>query len=117
MTNGNLEIDEIKDILTLDIAIDLLRLPDHLRQTVIAMIKLDKYAIASEIADTTKKERATESCHLNILVMLGWIKKKTIDRNVVYYISKSNIVPLLYKKKSAKVEDPKKLELTTKVVM
>lgn len=69
---------EIADPLTL------LEMPDNLRATAMAMLKL-KEATAEDVAKITGRGRAIESHYLNTLVRMGFLKKKRIGRRVVYY--------------------------------
>lgn len=52
----------------------LLRLPDHLRKTMMALAKLVE-ARADEVARITGRARAIESGYLNQLVRMGYVKK------------------------------------------
>ena len=52
----------------------LLKLPDHLRKTMIALSKLIE-GRADEVANITCRARAIESGYLNQLVRLGYVKK------------------------------------------
>jgi hypothetical protein len=52
----------------------LLKLPDHLRKTMIALSKLIE-GRADEVANITSRARAIESGYLNQLVRLGYVKK------------------------------------------
>lgn len=52
----------------------LLRLPDHLRKTMMALAKLVE-ARADEVAKMTGRARAIESGYLNQLVRMGYVKK------------------------------------------
>lgn len=52
----------------------LLKLPDHLRKTMIALSKLIE-GRADEVANITGRARAIESGYLNQLVRLGYVKK------------------------------------------
>lgn len=50
-------------------------LQDNLRETLLALMKVDAPASAWEISDLTGKARAVESSNLNELVRLGYVKK------------------------------------------
>lgn len=52
----------------------LLKLPDHLRKTMISLSKLIE-GRADEVANMTGRARAIESGYLNQLVRLGYVKK------------------------------------------
>ena len=57
----------------LDAAV-LLRFPDHLRKTMIALSKVID-GRADEVANITSRARAIESGYLNQLVRMGYVKK------------------------------------------
>lgn len=61
----------------------LLKLPNHLRETMIAIIEL-KEATASQVSNHTGKHRATESAHLNQLERMGFLKRKYEHRNIYF---------------------------------
>jgi len=63
----------------------LLELPDKLRETAIALIKLES-ATASDVARITGRGRAIESHYLNTLVRMGYAKKRRDGRRVIYEI-------------------------------
>lgn len=63
----------------------LLRLPDHLRKTLMALAKLTK-ARAEDIAKITGRARAVESGYLNQLVRMGYIKKMREGHEVYFTI-------------------------------
>jgi len=69
----------------LDISI-LLRLPDHLRKTMLALAKLVE-ARADEVADITQRARAIESGYLNQLVRLGYVKKVRKKHQIYFTIN------------------------------
>ena len=69
---------DISDPLTL------LEMPDNLRATAMAVMKL-KEATAEEVAKITGRGRAIESHYLNTLVRMGFLKKRRVGRRVVYY--------------------------------
>ena len=69
----------------LDISI-LLRLPDHLRKTMLALAKLVE-ARADEVADITQRARAIESGYLNQLVRLGYVKKVRRKHQIYFTIN------------------------------
>jgi len=50
-------------------------LQDHLRETLLALIKIEKPASAWEVSDVTGKCRAVESNNLNELTRLGYVHK------------------------------------------
>ncbi len=63
--------------------VDLLRLPDHLRSTMITVIGLGG-ATADEIAAKTGRVRNLESSYLNQLVRLGHLKKVRNGRKICF---------------------------------
>jgi len=65
----------------------LLSLPDHLRKTAMAIVKLGE-GTASRVASETGRVRAAESDYLNQLVEMGYVKKRRISRNAVFFIEK-----------------------------
>ena len=63
----------------------LLELPDNLRETMLALIKL-KRADASDVAKITGRGRAIESHYLTTLARMGYVKKRRVGRRVIYEI-------------------------------
>ncbi len=63
----------------------LLELPDNLRETIMALIKLKK-ATASDVAKITGRGRAIESHYLNTLVKMGYVRKRREGRRVIYEV-------------------------------
>jgi len=68
----------------------LLSLPDHLRKSILALIRIGQGS-AADIAHITGRARAVESSYLNQLVLLGKAKKKGVrkrreGRRVVFYL-------------------------------
>jgi len=61
----------------------LLELPDNLRSTLLALIKL-KEGTATDVSSITGRGRAIESHYLNTLVRMGYVSKRRNGR-VVYY--------------------------------
>ncbi len=78
------KLDGRKEIKGMD-PIILLELPDNLRETATALIKLER-ATASEVARITGRGRAIESHYLNTLVRMGYAKKKRDGRRVIYEV-------------------------------
>ncbi|RUM32764.1 MAG: transcriptional regulator [Archaeoglobus sp.] len=62
----------------------LLELPDNLRITAMAMIKIGE-GTAEDVSKITGRSRPMESHYLSSLVRLGFLKKKRVGRKVVYY--------------------------------
>jgi len=77
------EEDPIED--GLDVGI-LLRLPDHLRKTMLALAKLIE-GRADEVSEITSRARAIESGYLNQLVRLGYVKKIRRKHQIYFTIS------------------------------
>jgi hypothetical protein len=63
----------------------LLKLPDHLRISVQALMGL-KSATAEEIAAQTHRTRAAESDYLNQLLKMGYLKKERRGRTVFFSV-------------------------------
>lgn len=61
----------------------LLGLPDHLRKSALAMIKL-KRAMAEEVAKQTGRARAIESAYLNQLVRMGYLERSREGKRVYF---------------------------------
>ncbi len=64
--------------------LELLELPDNLRITAMAMLKI-KEGTAEDVSRITGRSRPIESHYLSSLVRLGFLKKKRVGRKVVYY--------------------------------
>jgi hypothetical protein len=62
-------------------------LPDYLRKTMKPMISL-KRATASNIAKITKRARAVESDYLNRLVLLEYLEKERVGREIFFIYKK-----------------------------
>lgn len=62
----------------------LLRLPDHLRKTLVAVHGLG-VVTADDVAQRTGRARAVESSHLNQLVRMGYLKRMRKSRRVLFY--------------------------------
>lgn len=67
-----------------DELMDLLELPDHLRKTLFALIKLGCRATAEEVAGYTERARAVESGYLNQLVLMRYVTKERVGRKAVF---------------------------------
>jgi ribosomal 50S subunit-associated protein YjgA (DUF615 family) len=76
--------ESISEEIPLDASL-LLRLPDHLRKTMIALAKLVK-AKADDVAKITGRARAIESAYLNQLARMGYVKRERIKREVYFSI-------------------------------
>jgi hypothetical protein len=63
----------------------LLKLPDHLRKTMIALSKLIE-GRADEVANITGRARAIESGYLNQLVRLGYVKKMRRKHQIYFAV-------------------------------
>jgi DNA-binding transcriptional ArsR family regulator len=66
-------------------ALALLKLPDHLRKTALAIDRLGE-GTADEVASVTGRERAVESGYLNQLVRMGYVRKRRDGRRVVFTV-------------------------------
>ncbi len=64
--------------------LELLELPDNLRITAMAMLKI-KEGTAEDVSKITGRSRPIESHYLSSLVRLGFLKKKRVGRKVIYY--------------------------------
>jgi len=69
----------------LDVAV-LLKLPDHLRKSMIALSKLVE-GRADEVAKLTGRARSIESSYLNQLVRLGYVKKSRKKHQIYFAIA------------------------------
>jgi len=78
-------IQEMNRRKNIDVDVDVLKLPDYLRRSFLALRKLGS-ASSSDISSITKVARAVESSYLNQLVRLGWCNKKRECRRVIFYI-------------------------------
>lgn len=65
--------------------LSLLKLPDHLRRTAMALDKLGE-GTAGDVAKMTGRERAVESAYLNQLARMGYVGKKRMGRKVVFTV-------------------------------
>ncbi len=63
--------------------IKLLKLPDHLRKTLIAVILL-REATATQVAEKTNRARAVESNYLNQLERINLLKRNRKGRTVYF---------------------------------
>lgn len=63
----------------------LLKLPDTLRLSMVAMIKL-KEATTSGVAQETNRSRSVESIHLNQLERMGYLEKYRKSRKIFFRI-------------------------------
>jgi len=63
----------------------LMKLPDSLRQTMLAMDKL-KEATTMEVAKKTGRSRSVESIHLNQLERMGYLEKYRKGRKIYFRI-------------------------------
>jgi predicted transcriptional regulator len=88
----------------LDIA-TLLSLPDHLRKSAMAIMKLGR-AMAEDVAKETGRARAIESAYLNQLARMGHVKKGKEGRRVYFSVeeNQTNVEYLLKEKVATVVE-------------
>jgi len=61
----------------------LLRIPDHLRKTLIAVYRLG-FVTAEDVAQQTGRARALESSYLNQLARMGYLKRERKKRRVYF---------------------------------
>ena len=66
-----------------DQLIRLIELPNHLRETMLAVISFGE-ATATEVSKQTGKARSSESDYLNQLRRMGYLKKRYASRKVYY---------------------------------
>ena len=66
-----------------DELIKLMELPNHLRETMLAVIALGE-ATSVEVSKQTGKSRATESAYLNQLERMGYLKRRYASRKVYF---------------------------------
>ncbi len=78
-TDVEVEAPKALDVLSL------LKLPDHLRKTAMALDKIGE-GTADDIARITGRERAVESGYLNQLARMGYVKKKRVGKKVVFTV-------------------------------
>jgi len=67
-----------------------LSLPDRLRKSVDALLKLNGEGTASQVSKITGRVRAVESSNLNTLILLGWCNKFQKGRSVVFLLKESD---------------------------
>jgi len=78
--------EEKTELKPLDV-MTLLRLPNCLKKTAMAMLKCTKNMVtANEVAKITGRTRTTESDYLNQLVEMGHLKRKRKGRTICFYI-------------------------------
>ncbi|MEA1904962.1 MAG: helix-turn-helix domain-containing protein [Candidatus Hadarchaeota archaeon] len=63
----------------------LLSIPDHLRKSALAIVRLGK-ATAADVAEETGRSRAIESAYLNQLVRMGYLKNRREGRTVYFQV-------------------------------
>ena len=61
----------------------LLRIPDHLRKTLVAVYRLG-FVTAEDVAQQTGRARALESSYLNQLARMGYLKRERKKRRVYF---------------------------------
>lgn len=82
------EVQVVKELEGLKVKVDvgrLLRLPDHLRQTFIALAKVGE-GTAEDVSNITGRARAIESAYLNQLTHLGYAVKKRKGKKVYFTV-------------------------------
>ncbi|MDD1766556.1 MAG: hypothetical protein LUQ00_01385 [Candidatus Methanomethyliaceae archaeon] len=83
LVQERVEVKETDEYI-LDAAV-LLRFPDHLRKTMIALSKVID-GRADEVANITGRARAIESGYLNQLVRMGYVKKMRRKHQIYFSI-------------------------------
>lgn len=63
----------------------LLSIPDHLRKSALAIVRLGK-ATAADVAEETGRSRAIESAYLNQLVRMGYLENRREGRTVYFQV-------------------------------
>ena len=63
----------------------LLDLPDHLRKTIIVLLRLGR-GTAEDVADQSGRARAVESAYLNQLLVMNYVKKERKGRKAYFYV-------------------------------
>ena len=66
-----------------DQLIRLMELPNHLRNTMLAVIALGE-ATATEVSEQTGKARSSESDYLNQLQRMGYLKRRYASRKIYF---------------------------------
>ena len=66
---------------------NLFAVPDHIRKTLLVMLKLG-FASADLVSEHTGRARAVESSYLNQLAVMGLVEKNRLGRQVYFNISK-----------------------------
>jgi hypothetical protein len=78
----------------------LISLPDHLRKTYIFVAS--KGECDATIASTqTGRCRSLESNYLNQLSRMGWLNKRKVSKNTIYYLAKEKPIEELKTRKAA----------------
>jgi len=65
----------------------LMRIPKHLRKTLVTLSDLGGFATTSQVQKKTGMSRALESWHLNELTRLGYLVKRQEGTQVVFSVS------------------------------
>lgn len=63
--------------------IRLMELPNHLRETMLAVIALGE-ATATDVSEQTGKSRSSESDYLNQLERMGYLKRRYSTRKIYF---------------------------------
>jgi DNA-binding transcriptional ArsR family regulator len=66
-----------------DELIRLMKLPNHLRETMLAVIAL-REGTATEVSEQTGKSRSSESDYLNQLERMGYLKRRYASRKIYF---------------------------------
>jgi len=68
--------------------IRLIELPNHLRETMLAVIVLGE-ATATDVSKRTGKSRATESSYLNQLERMGCLKRRYSSKRIHFSLKRT----------------------------
>jgi len=66
-----------------DELIRLMELPNHLRETMLAIIAL-REGTATDVSEQTGKSRSSESDYLNQLERMGYLKRRYASRKIYF---------------------------------
>jgi hypothetical protein len=78
----------------------LISLPDHLRKTYIFVASKGE-CDATQTSNQTGRCRALESNYLNQLSRMGWLNKRKVSKNTIYYLSQEKPIKEMNTRKAA----------------
>ena len=93
VSNWNPQPIEVSDI-------EVLQLPDHLRQTYLTLASRGE-SEATVVSNITGRSRAIESNYLNQLARMGWVNKRRVSKTI-YFRPVSEQIPFQTKKEESK---------------